>query len=112
MAVNSVRHRFLCNNQNFNANVNYTETEQQYDTSLLDASITRGEVQKAISKLKWNKSPGLDLLAPELFIDAAGLLADPLCKLFNFIFENNLYPESWTRGIVVPVPKRRFVRYQ
>ena len=34
------------------------------------------------------------------------MLADPLCKLFNFIFENNLYPGSWTRGIVVPVPKK------
>ena len=93
-------------NQNFNTKVNYTETEQQYDTSLLDAPITRDEVQTAISKLKRNKSPGLDLLSPELFIDAADLLADPLCKLFNFIFENNLYSESWTRGIVVPVPKK------
>ena len=93
-------------NQNFNTNANHTETEQQYDTSLLDSPITRDEVQNAISKLKRNKSPGLDLLPPELFIDAADLLADPLCKLFNFIFENNLYPESWTRGIVVPVPKK------
>ena len=37
---------------------------------------------------------------------AADLLADHLCELFNFISENNLYLESWTRGIVVPVPKK------
>ena len=48
----------------------------------------------------------MDLLPPELFIDTSDLLSESLCKLFNFIFINNLYPESWTRGIVVPVPKK------
>ena len=38
--------------QSFKTNANYTETEQQYDTSLLDAPITRDEVQKTIYEIK------------------------------------------------------------
>lgn len=87
-------------------NVSFSENEQQYDTSLLDAKISGKEVRKAILKLKRNKSPGFDLLQSTLFIDTADLLVEPLCKLFNYIFENHLYPETWARGIVVPLPKR------
>ena len=29
-----------------------------------------------------------------------------LCNLFNFIYTNSLYPVSWTKGIIVPVPKK------
>ena len=72
----------------------------------LDVPISREEVLKAVSKLKRNKSPGLDLLPPELFIDSADLLCDPICKLFNFIFSSSSYPLSWTKGVIVPVPKK------
>ncbi|MEW8545044.1 MAG: reverse transcriptase family protein [Candidatus Thiodiazotropha sp.] len=93
--------------RNFNNGSNdHPENGRPYDTSLLDEPITCSEVIKAISKLKRNKSPGSDLLPPELFIDTADLLSDVLCKLFNYIFENNLYPDSWTHGICVPVPKK------
>ena len=77
-----------------------------YDTSLLDSIITCAEVKKAVFKLKRNKSPGFDLLPPELFLDSFELIGDLLCKLFNYIFSNNLYPESWTKGLIVPVPKK------
>jgi hypothetical protein len=29
-----------------------------------------------------------------------------LCKLFNFLYSKGVYPESWTKGILVPVPKK------
>ena len=32
-------------------------------------------------------------------------LAPMLCKLFNYIFDNNIYPEICRKGIIVPVPK-------
>ena len=73
-------------NQKFNENSTSTDTDQPYDTSLLDAQITSHEVKNAIFKLKRNKSPGLDLLPSELFIDTSDLLSEPLCKLFNYIF--------------------------
>ena len=57
-----------------------TGNEQNVNTESLDLPISREEVLKAITKLKRNKSPGLDLLPPELFIDSADLLCDAICK--------------------------------
>lgn len=80
--------------------------DRSLDTSSLDAAISVSEVIKAVSHLKRNKSPGIDLLPPELFIDSVDLIGNMLCKLFNYIFSNSIYPSSWTKGLVVPVPKK------
>ena len=89
-----------------NDNDSEVNNQVHYDTSQLDSIITCAEVKKAVFKLKRNKSPGYDLLPPELFLDSFDLIGDMLCKLFNFIFSNNLYPDSWTKGLIVPVPKK------
>ena len=83
--------------QNITSDENDTSSEPPFDTSLLDCPITCNEVRKAVSTLKVNKSPGLDSLPPELFIDTVDLLADVMCKLFNYMFVNSKYPEKWTR---------------
>ncbi|MEW8546880.1 MAG: reverse transcriptase family protein, partial [Candidatus Thiodiazotropha sp.] len=94
---------YLENNLSSNDSV---DTDQYVNFTSLDSPITREEVLKAFAKLKRNKSPGLDLLPPELFIDSVDLLCDPICKLFNHIFSKNCYPLSWTKGVIVPVPKK------
>ena len=72
----------------------------------LDIDFTEDDVLKAISSLKSGKSGSVDLLIPEIFISCKTLLAAPLCKLFNYMFNNALYPDSWMKGIIVPVPKK------
>ena len=59
-----------------------------------------------ITTLKRGKSGGEDFLIPDIFIETKSLLSTVLCKLFNFMFEKAIYPESWTRGIIVPFPKK------
>ena len=29
-----------------------------------------------------------------------------LCRLFNYIFDHGIYPKSWAKGILVPIPKK------
>ena len=82
-----------------------TNENQNLDTSSRDALISVEEVKKAASHLKSNKSPDIDLLPPELFLDSVDLIGNMLCKLFNHIFSNSIYPESWTKGIVKKVIK-------
>ena len=72
----------------------------------LDMLITESEVKKAISSLKKRKSPGADLLPPEVFIEGCEILSPVLCRLFNYIFDHGIYPESWAKGILVPIPKK------
>ena len=87
------------------SNENTANSESNIHLESSDSPFTREEVIKAFLKLKRNKSPGLDLLPPVLYIDAADLLCDPICKLFSCIFSSNSYPLSWTKGIILPVPK-------
>ena len=72
----------------------------------LDCEFLKSEVLKAIKSLKRGKSIGADQLLPEVFIEGAEILAPLLCKLFNYMYDKSLYPDSWTRGIIVPVPKK------
>ena len=73
----------------------------------LDRDFSEEEIDKAINVLKCRESPGVDLLIAEIFIEAHAILSPILCKLFNFIYENSLYPDSWAKGIVVPIPKKK-----
>ena len=72
----------------------------------LDCSFSVQEVEKAIGCLKRGKSSGEDALIPEIFLETKSFMSPILCRLFNYMFENSIYPESWTRGIIVPVPKK------
>ena len=51
--------------------------------------------------LKDKKSPGIDSLVPEMFIDGIDTLSPILCLCLIKVFN----PESWTNGIIVTVPK-------
>lgn len=73
---------------------------------MLSNSISVDEDGRAIFNLKCNKSAGFDRLIPEMAIACKDIISPPFCKLFNFIFEISLYPESWTCGVVMPIPKK------
>ena len=75
-------------------------------SNVLAEKITVDEVLRAVDKLKCNKSAGIDLLIPEIFIASKDVISPLICKLFNFMFDNCVYPESWSIGIIVPIPKR------
>ena len=68
----------------------------------LDDDITLEEVHKAIGSLKRGKSPGIDDLVGEIFIECKHIISPLLCKVFNHIYTNSAYPESWTKSILVP----------
>ncbi|MCG8046600.1 MAG: reverse transcriptase family protein, partial [Candidatus Thiodiazotropha endolucinida] len=63
-------------------------------------------VKIAINLFKRRKSPGIDLLLPEIFLEGRELLAPVLCKIFNFLFDNSIYPECWAKSMLVPIPKK------
>jgi hypothetical protein len=39
-------------------------------------------------------------------LDAIDVITQPLCNLFNFVYDNGVYPVAWSNCIVVPVPKK------
>ena len=85
-------------NRDYGIPIQHSQRAQRY-------WLTVDEVLRAVDKLKCNKSAGIDLLIPEFFIACKDVISPFFCKLFNFMFENCVYPESWSSGIIVPIPK-------
>ena len=72
----------------------------------LDRLISTDEVKTAINSLKKSKSPGEDNILNEYFIEAEDILISHITDIFNGIFNSGVFPELWSKGIIVPVHKK------
>ena len=73
----------------------------------LDRSFTDDEVRKTILALKKKKkTPDLENIVADFFIDASTFITPHLTLLFNRIFEAGVYPESWSKGAIIPIYKK------
>ena len=97
-----------CTCQRYNETVtvwNSESADQLYQCVLINRdSLTAIKVQ--ISKLKTQKSPGLDCLLNEMFIKCKDVFIPILKKLFDHILNTGIYPEEWSKGAVIPVYKK------
>ncbi len=72
---------------------------------ILNSAITEVELDAALQNLKKGKSPGSDGVPIDVFIAMKKEITPFLTHLFNYVFENGIFPESWSTGIISPVPK-------
>ena len=72
----------------------------------LSGLITTEEVTLAIKRLKKEKSPGVDNLLNEYFIEYQDYLIAHLVALFNVVFSSGFFPKIWSEGIITPVFKK------
>ena len=73
----------------------------------LDRAISPTEVRFALLDMKSNKAPGWDGLPVEFYKRSAFLISPTLARLFNFLFENSIYPETWALSLVQPIFKKK-----
>ena len=78
----------------------------QICNSTLDSAILQSELKDVISSLKSDKSPGIDGLVAEIFKCSFDIISPLLLKLFNIIFLNGIYPNSWSEGLITPIHKK------
>jgi hypothetical protein len=64
------------------------------------------EVEVAIGKLKWYKSPGVDQIPAELIKAGGETLCSEICKLIKLIWNKEELPHQWRESIVVPIHKK------
>ena len=74
-------------------------------TDILDNEITEEELKCVISKLKLLKAPGWDLIQNEHIIYGGDSIKKVLCILFNKVMELETIPDSWRKGIIIPIYK-------
>ena len=71
----------------------------------MDSVIKDKEIQCSITKLKNNKSSGLDGIRNEMINSGADILLPCLNKLFNLFFSSGHYPSTWAKGYISPIFK-------
>ena len=74
---------------------------------ILDTEISPLEVKWAVSSMKNNKAPGWDGIPVEFFKYSATLISPVFARLFNILYEEALYPESWALSIIQPIFKKK-----
>lgn len=84
---------------------NLTLLEKANCFNELDMHITCAEISKAISKLKSNKSPGLDNISNNMLKFGQSYLLPSLQKMFNTCLSNGIYPSAWAKGYITPIHK-------
>ena len=71
----------------------------------LDAMITEQEIRKAVFKQKNDKSSGPDDISAEIIKSSYDIISPYIISIFNYLFNNSEYPESWGLGYIVPIFK-------
>ena len=85
--------------------LNENEYDLRTDDSL-DKEITLQEIEKVIKGLKNNKACGVENVIGEIFVNCFDFIHPFIVKLFNVLFCNGIYPESWFRAYFHPYIKR------
>ena len=67
--------------------------------------ISNKTVFDYLSKLSSNKSTGLDNLSCRLLRDAAPVISQSLCNLFNYSLDSGIFPTDWKVAKVFPLHK-------
>ena len=85
----------------------YHEKQQLSENNLndLEAEITLDEIEKIIKSGKIRKAEGPDKICPFMIKKGSKLLRKTLKKLFNTIWIKKLYPNLWSKGQIIPIPK-------
>ena len=83
---------------------NHKEENDTFDPDL-DSDMSLEELINAVFHQKSNASYGLDNICTEIIKSSFDIISPFLLTLINQIFNSSEYPESWSRGIIVPILK-------
>lgn len=72
---------------------------------ILDTPFTLEEVKSAISNLGKGKAVGLDGIMNEVFKYGGEMIAVYLLKFYQKVFDSEIFPLEWARGLIVPLFK-------
>ena len=83
------------------------ETNVCDSSPILNRPITDDEVKKCISKLKNNKSAGIDGILNEHIKSTQDIMNPLYVLLFNKILDTGVFPAEWLVGVIVPLYKNK-----
>ncbi|GAA6094295.1 uncharacterized protein LOC124628743 [Tachysurus ichikawai] len=69
--------------------------------------VTPEEVRAALGKLNNRKSPGICAITAEMLKSGGESIVEWLTRIFNKVWETERLPSDWTRGVILPLWKRK-----
>ena len=75
-------------------------------STLTDLNISEEDLKKKLSKLRTDKSPGLDGVHPFVLKNLAATLSKPLLSIFNTSLQTGKVPSIWKQGVVTAIFKK------
>ena len=87
------------------SNVQDNDLAEETD-HFLNREITVDEVQKAAKNLKPGNACGLNNVLAEMLKAGGQDVILFMTKLFNTIFDKDIYPSKWAEAIIIPIHKK------
>ena len=79
--------------------------------SVLSAPLTKCVLKRIIIKLSENKTPGIDGIHAEFYIELWPVIADELLELYNYVLQTGYLCTSQRRAIINILPKNNDTNY-
>ena len=82
------------------------ECESLINEDFKDPRLLNSEIMAAVKEIKNNKAVGIDDIPIEIWKAIGEKGMKELLDLCKDIYEQGLWPDDFTRGIVIPIPKK------
>jgi hypothetical protein len=93
-----------CESEN-SANAHITDGDDVQDDEL-DREISENDVRRDIMSICNGKSCGIDGVLPEMLKCSLNIVVPFLTKLFRKLFNDGIFPDEWSKAIIVPIFKK------
>ena len=92
--------------------MNIAQTNKLGSSHFSFQPINDVEVKSVIEALKPNKAAGHDLIPPIAVKASVSTISQPLSVLINTIIHRSQVPETWKRGDISPIHKKKSTLYK
>ena len=72
----------------------------------MNRDISEQEIRQTIISVKTNKSAGYDSIQNEMLKSGIDIIVPFLKHVFQYIFDNGIFPSDWSKSIIVPIHKK------
>ena len=72
---------------------------------MLNGVVTEEEICTSLENLQRGKAAGPDGLVAEMFLSSSHIVVPYLLKLFNCIFSAGIFPELWSKAVIMVLGK-------
>ena len=73
---------------------------------IMNKEITKEELLIVTKKIKKTKASGLDQVLNEMILCTVNMYPEIFLNLFNSLLNNGIFPNLWTRSIIIPLHKK------